>query len=204
MLTLSIKADTYWDAEKEQFVYIDDMVIKLEHSLLSISEWEAKYHKPFLSSEKTVAELYDYIWFMYSTVPDNNEKFERYMVELLTNDNLNRIKDYLNDPQTATKIVEYSQENKKSKEYVTNELIYYWMSECQIPFIPCESWNISRLLTLIRVCTIKRNPPKKHSMKERYANQREINRRNKAYFESLKNKAKNIIGDHNDKNSNKG
>ena len=64
---------------------------------------------------------------------------------------------------TATKFSDTDKNH--SREIITNEKIYYWMVELNIPF-ECQFWHINHLLTLIRVCQIKRQPPKKMKGKE--------------------------------------
>ena len=51
-----------WDEIKEEFVEPEVKVLQLEHSLVSLSKWESRWNKPFLTKqEKTEAELLDYI-----------------------------------------------------------------------------------------------------------------------------------------------
>ena len=51
-----------WDAENEEFVKPKTQTLQLEHSLVSLSKWESKWHKPFYSKkEKTEEEMLDYI-----------------------------------------------------------------------------------------------------------------------------------------------
>lgn len=146
-----------WDEKKQEFIEPKVQVLQLEHSLVSISKWEAKYHKPFLSKkEKTSEETLDYIKFMTVT---QNVKPEVYTH--LTQSNINDIKKYIDDPMTATTISE-DRNSKPNREIVTSEIIYYWMVALQIP-PEYQKWHLNRLLMLIRVCNIKNSPPKKMS-----------------------------------------
>ena len=62
MITITIPEREYWDELKEEFVYSQKQTLQLEHSLVSLSKWESKYGKPFLSKEdKTYEETVDYI-----------------------------------------------------------------------------------------------------------------------------------------------
>lgn len=159
-----------WDEEKEEFIYIPaekEQTLQLEHSLISISKWESKWHKPFFSTtEKTTEELIDYIRCM--TLNRNVSPSVYYRLE---NDkkNVDKIIAYMEDPMTATT---FSNGNKKGgREIITSELVYYWMFANGIPK-ECEQWHISRLITLIRVFGEKSDPGKKYSKKEtasRYA-----------------------------------
>ena len=82
------------------------------------------------------------------------------------------INEYIDDPHTATIIndcrinMNGNTTHPYNKEFITNELVYYWMIECNIPINVCEKWNFNRLLTLIRVCHIK-NPSKENKMSKR-------------------------------------
>lgn len=134
--------------------------MQLEHSLVSLSKWESKYNRAFLSKqEKTIEETLDYIKYMTIT---QNVKSEVY--GNLTNANLDQINKYIESPQTAT----YFSDDKvcqTSREQITAEIIYYWMIALNIPF-ECQKWHLNRLLTLVKVCNIKNQPPKKRSRRE--------------------------------------
>ena len=62
MLDLYIKGADLYDEKNGEFISTKDTTLRLEHSLISLSKWESKWHKPFLdSAEKTEEELRDYI-----------------------------------------------------------------------------------------------------------------------------------------------
>lgn len=178
-ITIPAPVSEEWDAEKEEFVYRiigKAYTLCLEHSLISISKWESKWHKPFLSSEKTDEEFLDYIKCMTltSNVPD-------VAYTQLTKENIDGIMKYVNDPMTATT---FSKENKKpSREIITSEIIYSWMITLKIP-VEFEKWHIRRLLTLIRVCEIKNSPPKKMSKKEIMSRNAALNAARRKQFNS--------------------
>ena len=149
-----------WDEEKEEFIEAKYQTLSLEHSLVSLSKWESKWCKPFLTKEdKTAEETLDYIKFMTVT---QNVKPEIY--DHLTADNIAEINDYIGAPMTATTFSD-DRTSKNRREIITAELIYYWMIALNIPF-ECQKWHLNRLLTLIRVCNIKNSPPKKMSKQE--------------------------------------
>lgn len=160
MLTITIDAREFFDNLKQEFVTVRGRVLRLEHSLISISKWESKWHKPFLSEQsKTNVEVVDYIRCMTldPNVPDE-------VFSYLTPKQYEIINDYISDPMTATTITDRSKATKKA-EVMTSELIYYYMIAQNIP-MECERWHINRLLTLIRVCGIKSQPQSKRSNKD--------------------------------------
>lgn len=160
MLHITIPATEHWDSAKGEFVYTKEQHLQLEHSLVSLSKWESKWGKVFLSNaEKTAEETIDYIKCMTIT---QNVKPEVY--NCLTMENIQEVNDYISAPMTATYFSD-EKGGKKNREQVTAELIYYWMIALNIPF-ECQKWHLNRLLTLIRVCNIKNAPPKKRSQNE--------------------------------------
>lgn len=167
-----------WDEQKEEFVEAKTQVLQLEHSLVSLSKWESKWCKPFLSdNNKTEEELLDYIKFMTLTQNVDPEVYSH-----LTRENFTQINEYINAPMTATTFSENNQ-GKRNREIITSELIYYWMVALNIPF-ECQKWHLNRLITLVRVCNIKNAPPKKRSKRETANNYAALNAARRAQFNS--------------------
>lgn len=160
MLQIIVPASEQWDEKNNVFVSSKETVLQLEHSLISISKWEAKWQKPFLSNDtKSVEQILDYIKCM--TI---NTNVDPVVYHCLTNENIEDVNKYIGSPMTATWFHE-GQEGQRNREIITSELIYYWMIALNIPF-ECQKWHLNRLLTLIRVCNIKNKPPKKQSRNE--------------------------------------
>jgi hypothetical protein len=168
MLTLTIPAKELFNDETQKFIYTKDQVIVLEHSLVSLSKWEQVWKKPFLGKERrTTEETIDYIRCMTITPDVPPEVFSG-----LSNDELGKISDYINDKMTATWFNEVPGAPKaNSGESITAEIIYYWLIALQIDF-QVQDWHLNRLLTLIRVVNIK-NDPKKKLMPKRDAAQQQ-------------------------------
>lgn len=165
-----------WDEIKEEFVEPEVKVLQLEHSLVSLSKWESRWNKPFLTKqEKTDAELLDYIKCMTLTQNVNPDIYFK-----LSTENIEQIKKYIDAPMTATT---FRGDNRggPNREQVTAELIYYWMIALNIPF-ECQKWHLNRLLTLVRVCNIKNQPNKKMSKREIMSRHRAINEARRKRF----------------------
>ena len=160
MLTITIPATEKFDEIKGEFVYSKEETLQLEHSLISISKWESKWCKPFLSKQdKSAEEVMDYVKCMTLNKNVSNDIYD-----CLTQSNISAINDYIGAPMTATYFSDQDR-GKRNNEQITSELIYYWMIALNIPF-ECQKWHINRLLTLIRVCNIKNSPPKKMSKRD--------------------------------------
>lgn len=159
-----------WDEKNEVFLrppFKSDIVLRLVHSLISISEWESRWHIPFLDSKKTDEQVIDYIKCMTLNEVDDE------VYNWLTRENINEINDYIADPMTAT-IVNDKGSNKRTTEKITSELIYYWMIAYNVP-VEFEKWHINRLIMLIRVCAAKSEPSKNMTKAEIMRQNRAIN-----------------------------
>ena len=160
-----------WDEEKQEFVEPKVQTLLLEHSLVSLSKWESKWHKPFLTKDnKTLEETIDYIRCMTIT-----QNIPPSVYDKVTDDVIKQVNEYIENPMTATWFNETTGgKGKQNKEQITNELIYYWMTTLNIPF-ECEKWHLNRLLTLIQICDVKNQPDKKMSKKEVMSSNRALN-----------------------------
>lgn len=168
MLEITIPGIELYDENTNEFIYYSDEKIQLEHSLVSISKWEANWCKPFLNGrDKSPDEILDYIKCMTITEGVTDDLYSR-----LTQDNFTTINDYLGRPMTATTFS--NEQGKPNREIITSEVIYYWMVSFNIPF-ECQYWHLNRLLTLIKVCNVKNNPPKKMSKNEILSRNKALN-----------------------------
>lgn len=174
MLRIIVEGDENFDEEKQEFLNVEDVVLDLEHSLLSLSKWESKYQKPFLSSNnKSSEEMFGYLAAMIMTPNVESDVLYR-----CSQDTIDRIQEYIDSPQSATTFG-MMPERKGPGEIITAELIYYWMVAFNIPF-ECETWHLNRLFALIRICNIKNSKPKRIPKHEMAMRNRELNAQRRA------------------------
>lgn len=173
MLTIVIKASDMWDERTNEFLSVPETVLHLEHSLVAISKWESKWKKPFLTrDQKTIEETLDYVRCMSVDID-----IDPTVYRLISQEHLDQISEYIDDPMSATWFSK--EDSKASREIVTSELIYYWMCASQIPF-ECQYWHLNRLMSLIRICSIKNQPSKKMGKKDVYNQNAALNRARRA------------------------
>lgn len=172
---INIPEQEFFNNKTGEFYYTKSATIKIEHSLVSIAKWESKWHVAFLDDKvkKTNEMMIDYIRCM--TISQNIDPDVYYY---LTADNFKEINDYIDDPMTATIFTDINKNKGGRGEFVTNELVYYWMTVYNIPW-ECEKWHFNRLMTLIRICSEKNTPAKKMS-------RRDVLNRNRALNEARK------------------
>jgi len=153
-----------------------EVVLQFEHSLLSLSKWESKHLKPFMSNAmKKPSEMIEYFEDMIVT-PD----VDRNLVYALDPEQLDALATYINASKTASSVPK-DQKPQFSQETITSELIYYWMTAMKINW-EAQTWHLSRLMILIEITNYKMQPEKKRSVREVYADWREANERQKKMF----------------------
>lgn len=173
MLKIFVPSAELYDEQTERFITINGRELQLEHSLVSLSKWECKWKKPFLSNApKSREETIDYVRCM--TVSQN---VDPNVFLGLTDSNIEAVNRYIDDPMTATTFK--NSQKKPNRQIITSEIIYYWMISLEIP-MECQKWHLNRLLTLIRVCDEKNQPGKKKSRKDIIAENRALNQMRRA------------------------
>jgi hypothetical protein len=176
MLKIIIPGTEYFNEETETFETVGDVELELEHSLVSLSKWESKFKKPFLTPDpKSSMEVIAYIQAMIISPTFSPNLFHRFSQE-----NFTEINDYIESEESATTFGTMP-ERKGRGEIITSELIYYWMVAFSIPF-ECEYWHLNRLFALIRICNIKNSKPKKMSRHEIASRNRELNAIRRAQY----------------------
>lgn len=173
MLELVIPESELFDESSGEFITVRKaQTIRLEHSLVSLSKWESKWHKPFLSetTPKTTEERIDYLRCMTITQNVSPDVY----AEIWNTPKLRQeVLDYLDEPMTATTISRRGG-RRPNREVVTAEIIYHWMITWGIPF-ECQKWHLNRLMMLIDVCSVKSGKPEKMSQAEVIRQNRMLN-----------------------------
>ena len=165
MLELYIPDSDFFDEETNEFITAQGGLFKFEHSLYSMSLWEAKYKKAFLELKKyTNDELTDYIAFMCQTRLDPL---------LITTEVTRQVLEYIADSRTATRIQNGNTRQAKTT-VLTSEVIYSMMVAYNVPF-ETQHWHLNRLMTLLQVISIRQSPQKKKSTQEVYEENHKLN-----------------------------
>lgn len=169
MLSITVPEREIFDEKTGEFIYTKETTLQLEHSLVSLSKWESKWHVPFIHTPNlSIEQTLDY--FRCMTITKNVDPL---VYQCLTADNINRIKAYIDDPMTATTITERNA-GPRNREILTSEVLYYQMIALGIPF-ECQKWHLNRLIMLIRVCAAKNQTPKKMGKTELANRNRALN-----------------------------
>ena len=176
MLRLFFKELETYDEKENLFSTVPAGEIELEHSLVSVSKWEAIHKKAFLGTEtKTYEEIISYLECMAV-----DGKFPPELLARIDDGHIQQLSEYINSAQTATWFGE-TKDAPKSREVITAEVIYYWMIHFNIP-VEFQYWHLNRLLTLVRVCGVKQEKPKKMGRQEAADQRRMLNEQRKKQF----------------------
>ena len=175
---VDIKKHSENPERNQRFIPVKEQKLRLEHSLVSLSKWESKWCKVFLSKEqKTIEETIDYIRCMTLT-----QNVDPLVYQCITNSHIDAVNAYIEAPMTASTVKE-EKGGPINRQQITSELIYYWMTAYHIPF-ECQKWHLNRLLMLIRICNAENKPPKKRSKRDLYRHHAEVNAANRKKFNS--------------------
>lgn len=179
------KCDDLWDEASERFITTKEVDLSFEHSLVSISKWEMKWKRAFLSPIKlTDEQILDYIE-RCMIIGGNTVDKATYRALFAFPDKVVQIKEYMEDPMTATTFIDRRSavESYKNRQ-TTSEEIYYLMAVNNIP-IEFQKWHLNRLLTLLKVFEVKSQPTNGKNRRSNSAIMKDyaaINRANRAKF----------------------
>ena len=123
MLQLDIEEQEFFDEAKNEFIHIEPQKLSFEHSLISLSKWESKWHKPFLKpgDKKTQEESIDYIRCMCI-----NKNVNPIVFWSLKQEQIDKLEAYIADPMTGTTISNVT--SSPSRQIMTSELFYYYIN----------------------------------------------------------------------------
>ena len=146
MLRITIPAEESWDEQKEEFVITaKEQTLQLEHSLVSLSKWESKWHIPFHDDQKKktfeqktvinpakyqdgVKKLSERIQMEWKTQTDEylmGIKEELGILKLVSNEKqeiqkiLLCMNNFSNWPADESAISQYEKANEKAKEILS-------------------------------------------------------------------------------------
>lgn len=168
LIVIDLGTIEYYDDETNEFIYENGGLVRFEYSLKALYDWEAEWKKPFLKGNLTNVELKDF--YLKMALDPIDDKF-------LTDEVSTKLSEYIADPNTATSFSSGQNGDKaptKAKIYTSEEL-YALMFMERIP-IDFEHRNLNRLLTILRIISNYREPPKKMSKQDIYRQNAELNK----------------------------
>ena len=163
-LTVTVEETKLINQDTLEIITVPATTIELEHSLYAISKWESIWHDQFLKDRNFVGEpltqeqLLSYMQCMSINGPDNGA-FDILVYRAISAKDIDRIRQYMEDPMTGTTFVEEVGKGRPAGSVMSSEEIYYAMFKWNIP-LELEHWHINRLMTLLRVFGEKENPKK--------------------------------------------
>lgn len=147
-LTLELPGEERFDEESSTFISMPPCTLHLTHSLYSVSLWESVYKRSFLDSPPNTPEETMYYVECMSEEPLPGDFMRRLDRNIQV-----KIAEYIADGASATHLLDPPSRGGP-KDSMTSELIYWYMSQFNIPY-ECDKWNLNRLLTLIKLSAAK-------------------------------------------------
>ncbi len=147
-LTLELPGEERFDEESSTFISMPPCTLHLTHSLYSVSLWESVYKRSFLDSPPNTPEETMYYVECMSEEPLPGDFMRRLDRNIQV-----KIAEYISDGASATYLLDPPARGGP-KDSMTSELIYWYMSQFNIPY-ECDKWNLNRLLTLIKLSAAK-------------------------------------------------
>ena len=147
-LTLELPGEERFDEESSTFISMPPCTLHLTHSLYSVSKWESVYKRSFLDSPPNTPEETIYYVECMSEEPLPGDFMRRLDRNIQV-----KIAEYIADGASATHLLDPPSRGGP-KDSMTSELIYWYMSQFNIPY-ECDKWNLNRLLTLIKLSAAK-------------------------------------------------
>lgn len=172
MLTIDIPEQDIFDESTSTFYKVKAQKLHFEHSLAAIAKWEAKWHTPFMDNkEKNMVQLVDYIRCMCVDTDVDPIVFKG-----LSRKHMVMVEEYIKDPMTASWIDDSKKKPKPKThaEVMTSELMYFYMSQAQIPY-ECQNWPLPRLVMLLRIAGEKMSTNNKMSKRDIMNQQASLN-----------------------------
>jgi hypothetical protein len=178
VLSIFVMLEESYDESTQRFIVTQGTELEFEHSLVSLSKWEAKFKKPFLSrEEKTTEETLFYI--EHCMLLTKNPPGEILQKLFSTPVYMDMLQEYVNGKHSATTFRD-DRKRPGSRQIITKAVIYGWMVGLQIPFQPTETWHLDEVFDLIRVCNEQKNPPKKMNRNDALREQARLNAQRQA------------------------
>jgi len=166
MLIITRPEEELFNNVTETYYTGDAFTLSLEHSLISISKWEAQYKLPFLKlvdslgQTKHQAKLLFYVKCMSTKGEISDDVIVR-----LRADDFKKISEYISDTHSAS-ISSGPATSRKGGKAVTSERIYALMACYHIP-AEYARWHLNNLLMVINICAEMNDSDPKGKKKNR-------------------------------------
>ena len=176
MLTITFKETEYYDETTNTFLNLPEKTVDFEFSLRAISRWEQKWKIPFLSTQMGVDDfrLIDF-YLMMSLDPTLSPLY-------LDDVAMSALSFYMNDKRSATIFTSQNESNANTRGKIYTAEEFYalmFMNGIDLEF---ENRNLNELLNILRIISHYNSPPKKMSKEDIFKQNRELNAKRKAEY----------------------